>query len=55
MSASLSMADISEIARLTVEREKKMQQARQLMETSYEINEIVRQSQYQMNISKKNF
>lgn len=54
MSASLSMADISEIARLTVEREKKMQQARQLMETSYEIK-IVRQSQYQMNISKKNF
>lgn len=51
MNPSLSMANISEIARLTIEREKKMQQARMHMETSNELR-IMRQSQYKTRISK---
>lgn len=49
MNTSLSSADISEIERLTVEKEQKMQQARQHMETSNNIK-IIRESQYKMKL-----
>lgn len=50
MNLSLSMADNSEIARLTAEKEKKMQQAREHMDTSYQIR-MVRQGQYKTRIT----